>query len=216
MVYRVLYWRRSMIKTILWDFDGVILDSMKIKGDGFVELFSNYDKSYTDLLYTYHFNNGGVSRFDKIRYFFEIILEKSVTDDEIEEYAEKFGDIVSKKLVDKNNIIEETLEFIENNYKQYNFHIVSGAEHNELNFLCKELKLREYFISIDGSPIKKNILIKNVMKKYGYSKKETILIGDALSDKNAAKDNDIRFYGYNNTELADSPYIDSFKGFVLE
>ena len=28
-----------MIKNILWDFDGVILDSMKIKGDGFKELF---------------------------------------------------------------------------------------------------------------------------------------------------------------------------------
>ena len=34
-----------MIKNILFDFDGVILDSMKIKGDGFVELFQDYEKN---------------------------------------------------------------------------------------------------------------------------------------------------------------------------
>ena len=33
-----------MIKTVLWDFDGVILDSMKIKGEGFVSLFKEFDE----------------------------------------------------------------------------------------------------------------------------------------------------------------------------
>ena len=54
-----------MIKNILWDFDGVILNSMKIKGDGFVELFQDYDKKLINQLEKYHYNNGGISRFEK-------------------------------------------------------------------------------------------------------------------------------------------------------
>ena len=34
-----------MVNTIFWDFDGVILNSLKIKGDGFVELFQKYKAS---------------------------------------------------------------------------------------------------------------------------------------------------------------------------
>ena len=59
-----------MIKTIFWDFDGVIIDSMKIKGDGFIELFENYNLKQVRLLERYHYANGGISRFDKIKYFY--------------------------------------------------------------------------------------------------------------------------------------------------
>ncbi len=43
-----------MIKTILWDFDGVILDSMKIKGEGFIELFKSFNISDVKILEKYH------------------------------------------------------------------------------------------------------------------------------------------------------------------
>ena len=128
-----------MIKTILWDFDGVIFDSMKIKGDGFVELFQNYDSKYTKEIEEYHYANGGVSRFDKIRYFYNNILGREITEDEVIALANKFAKIIENKLNDKNNLIKETINFIQKNYKNYNFHIVSGAEHFELNNLCKVL-----------------------------------------------------------------------------
>ena len=35
-----------MIKSIIFDFDGVILDSVDVKGDSFYELFSNKGKKY--------------------------------------------------------------------------------------------------------------------------------------------------------------------------
>ena len=34
-----------MIKTILWDFDGVILDSIKVRDWGFEQIFKDYSKS---------------------------------------------------------------------------------------------------------------------------------------------------------------------------
>lgn len=204
-----------MIKTILWDFDGVILDSMKIKGDGFVELFGSYDREDVKKIEKYHYENGGVSRFDKIRYFYKDILNKNITEQRILQFSKKFTDIIEKKMYNKKNLIQETIDFIILNYQKYNFHIVSGAEHNDLNNLCAYFELTKYFKSIHGSPIKKDKLIENLIVQYNYNKEEIILIGDSINDYNASKKNDIKFYGYNNERLKSFTYIESFKEFLL-
>ncbi|MFK5974995.1 MAG: HAD hydrolase-like protein [Sulfurovum sp.] len=205
-----------MIKSILWDFDGVVFDSMKIKADGFMELFSEYDEVSLKLLKKYHYNNGGVSRFEKIRYFYERIIKENIDESQILTLADKFAKIIESKLYNKSNLIVETVEFIKQNYQKYNFHIVSGAEHRELNNLCDTFELTQYFISIDGSPTQKDTLVKNVIEKYNYKKEETILIGDAMTDYNASMNNAINFYGYNNSDLKKfDNYIDSFKEFKL-
>jgi len=204
-----------MIKNILFDFDGVILDSMKIKGDGFVELFKGYDEKYLKKLEKYHYENGGVSRFDKIRYFYDEILKQDISKDGIISLANKFAIIINKKLFDRDNLIVDSVDFIKKNYKKYNFHIVSGAEHNELNELCRYFEIEKYFLTIEGSPTKKDILIKDILVKYNYKKAETILIGDAMTDYNASVKNDIDFCGYNNLELQKFNYIESFDGFSL-
>jgi len=200
-----------MIKTILWDFDGVILDSMKIKGDGFVTLFENYDKKYINEIEKYHYENGGISRFEKIKYFYENILKENIDEKIVLELADKFAYIIQEKIYNKNNLIDETVAYIKENYKNYNFHIVSGAKHDELNSLCEYFDLKKYFISIDGSPIKKDILVKNIIKKYSYDKQDIILIGDSINDFNATEMNNIGFYGYNNSKLKRySNYIENF------
>jgi len=190
-----------MIKNILFDFDGVILDSMKIKGDGFVELFNNAQNIHIRRLEEYHYENGGISRFEKIKYFYESLLNKTVSNDEIISLSHKFSDIIKNKLFDKSNLIKETIEFIDKNYKTYNLHIVSGAEHKELNSLCKYFDINNYFLTISGSPTKKEILVRDILNQYDYKLSETILIGDSINDYNASKKNKINFYGFNNLDL---------------
>ncbi len=205
-----------MIKTIFWDFDGVIIDSMKIKGDGFAELFQNQTQENIKKIKKYHYSNGGVSRFDKIKYFYNKILNQEISEDEVFNLANMFAKIINKKIFNTNNLIEESFLFIKNNFKNYNFHIVSGSEHQELNRLCKHLSINEYFLSIHGSPTKKDILIEILIKKFHYKKDEIIFIGDSINDYNAAKKNKIRFYGYNNLELKKyTHYIDKFQGIKL-
>ncbi len=65
-----------MIKNILWDFDGVIIDSLAVRDYGFREIFKEFDKVLVEKLIKYHSINGGLSRFHKIRYFFNEILKK--------------------------------------------------------------------------------------------------------------------------------------------
>lgn len=201
-----------MIKNILWDFDGVIIDSMAIREYGFREIFKNFDKQSVDKLIQYHNNNGGLSRFHKIEYFFSNILKQNITQNEILQYADKFTTIMRQELINPKHLIIETVKFIKNNYKNYNFHIVSGSENNELNYLCKKLNLSQYFISIHGSPTLKNNLVLDLITNCKYNLNETILIGDSINDYEAAIANKIEFYGYNNKDLKNKAkiYIDNF------
>lgn len=192
-----------MIKTILWDFDGVILDSMPVREYGFRKIFEDFDNALVEKLLDYHNQNGGLSRYVKIKYFYEELLGQGITEEKIIELAEKFSTIMKRELIKTKYLITETVDFIKQNYKKYNFHIVSGSDEKELRFLCKELDVDKYFISIYGSPIHKNDLVKNIFNKYDYNKYETILIGDSVNDYEASKVNGIDFYGYNNLELKD-------------
>lgn len=200
-----------MIKTILFDFDGVILDSMKIKSDGFIELFKEYPKEALVEFETYHYANGGISRFEKISHFFNTILKHTIDGSDVEVLAEKFAHIIAMKLFDKKNLISDTMNFIEKNHQNYNLYIVSGAEHNELKMLCKFLEIERFFLEIHGSPTLKSTLVGHILKKYHYEKSDTILIGDSINDYKAASDNEIEFFGYNNSELKIFNYIASFK-----
>lgn len=203
-----------MVKNILWDFDGVILDSMPIREYGFRKIFEEFDKKTVDKLIEYHEYNGGLSRFHKIKYFYNELLNKVITEHDIQVYADKFTLIMKKELSNPKYLIDNSIKFIEQNYTKYNFHIVSGSEHNELNYLCNKLYISNYFLSINGSPTIKNQLVKDLLKKENYSKDETILIGDSINDYNAAHVNGIKFYGFNNIELKykkDIEYIEIYK-----
>ncbi|MCV3430300.1 HAD hydrolase-like protein [Campylobacter lari] len=201
-----------MIKNILWDFDGVIIDSLAIRDYGFREIFKEFDKALVEKLIEYHCINGGLSRFHKIRYFFNEILKKDISDDEVKAYADRFSLIMREELVKSKYLILDSINFIKENYEKYNFHIVSGSEHDELNFLCQKLQINQYFYSINGSPTPKIELVKNLLIKESYKQSETILIGDSINDYEAAKENNIAFFGYNNEALKDISqiYIKSF------
>jgi phosphoglycolate phosphatase-like HAD superfamily hydrolase len=206
-----------MIKNILWDFDGVILDSMEVRDFGFKEIFKEFEASNVETLLEYHRLNGGLSRYVKIRYFFESILNQSITDTEVLEYATRFSEIMRKELIDPKNLIEDSVHFIKRNHTNFNFHIVSGSDQVELGFLCKELGLADYFISIEGSPTPKNTLVKDLLEKYNYKLSETCLIGDSINDYQAAQANKISFYGYNSKILKEKGkmYINSFNTFII-
>jgi HAD superfamily hydrolase (TIGR01549 family) len=201
-----------MIKNILWDFDGVILDSMKVRDWGFVKIFKSFDAKKVDMLLDYHRKNGGLSRYVKIRYFFENILNRSIREEEILKYATHFSELMRKELTNPENLILDALDFIKLNYKKYQFHIVSGSDQNELRFLCKELNIAHFFHTINGSPTPKKDLVETLLKNYNYNNNETILIGDSINDYDAAEHNSIDFYGYNNSDLKEFSllYIHNF------
>ena len=63
-------------KILIYDFDGVICDSVGLKTDAFVELYSSENENIQKLVKVYHLTNGGISRFEKIKYFETVLLGK--------------------------------------------------------------------------------------------------------------------------------------------
>jgi haloacid dehalogenase superfamily, subfamily IA, variant 1 with third motif having Dx(3-4)D or Dx(3-4)E len=189
------------IKNIIFDFDGVIVDSMHIRSEGFREIFCEYDEQLVKKLIVYNEINGGLSRFNKIKYFYNEVLNSDISENRIQEYAEAFSKIMKEKLTSKQILIADTVNFIKQNYSNYNFHIASGSEEKELQYLCKELEIYKYFKTINGSPKTKNELVKNIILENNYCLNDTVLIGDSINDYEAAVINNIGFFGYNNIEL---------------
>jgi HAD superfamily hydrolase (TIGR01549 family) len=205
------------VKYIVFDFDGVIVDSMALRDEGFKEIFKEYSSEHiNDLLY-YHRINGGLSRYVKIRYFFEEILKKEISEQEVKKFARDFSSIMRDKLTDKSILIDETVDFIKENHKKYPMHIVSGSDGKELNFLCKKLGIHNFFLSITGSPTPKNTLVSELLNSFKYKKEETTLIGDSINDYEAAAANGISFIGYNNENLQALPasYLKTFSQIYL-
>jgi phosphoglycolate phosphatase-like HAD superfamily hydrolase len=199
-------------KVIFWDFDGVILDSMPVRNRGFELVLKDYPDEDVNSLMKFHLENGGLSRYVKFRYFFEKILNKDVNNDDIDKWAQKFSAIMRKELVQPKLLINDSINFIKENNKNFEMHIVSGSDGDELRYLCDELGISQYFISIHGSPVPKKELVHNLLLKHKYIEEDTALIGDSINDFEAANVNNVTFYGYNNKNLKNktSLYIESF------
>lgn len=200
-------------KCILWDFDGVLMDSMSVRDEGFKQVLSGYPIDQVLRLLQYHRNNGGLSRYVKFRYFFEKIRNETIDENRVIELAQDFSKIMMRILVNAELLINDSLDFVKENHQNTAMHIVSGSDGVELNEICKRLGIAGYFKSIHGSPVHKNNLVANVLNHYGYKNDEVVLIGDSINDYEAANSNKIDFIGYNNLALANKKftYIRSFK-----
>ena len=83
---------------IIFDCDGVILDSNEIKTNGFKKLFQNHPKYLIDKIVNYHKNNGGKSRYMKIKYFYENLLKRKLSEKDLISQATKYGKITLNDL----------------------------------------------------------------------------------------------------------------------
>ena len=143
-----------MIKTIILDFDGVILDSNHIKEQAFSDMYQNYGSKIVNQVIQFHKENLGVSRYNKFRYFNKNFLKIESNDNELELLSKKFSKIVFQRLIQV-NFIKGSYKFISNNYKKYDLHISSATPETELLQICKKRKIQIYFKSINGYPLSK-------------------------------------------------------------
>lgn len=197
---------------IIWDFDGVILLSDEVRKKGFEIIFKDYGRGNIDKLLLFHEQNGGLSRYVKIRFFYEEILGEQLSNEDLMRLANEFSFVMKNELTNKKLLNQEWLDLMSSINENCEHHIASGSDQEELKFLCKQLGISHYFQTINGSPETKENLVRNILldSKDKLIKKNTpVLVGDAINDYDAATVNDIQFFGYRNRELKD-------KGIYLE
>jgi phosphoglycolate phosphatase-like HAD superfamily hydrolase len=191
----------SRYKYILWDFDGVILNSNPARTLGFKKVLEDFPNDQVEKLLDFHNKNGGLSRYVKFRYLYEVIRGEEVDEHLIQDLANQFSLIMKQILTNPQLLIQDSVSFIQQNCSQIQMHIVSGSDRQELRFLCEKLGISNCFKSISGSPTPKTELVRYLVESEIIDPQLTCLIGDSINDFEAANDNNIDFFGFNNPEL---------------
>ncbi len=196
-------------EVLIWDFDGVILDSNDIRDQAFYYALKGFEVAKVDELLKYHRRNGGLSRYEKFDWFFsEFSIQ--ISEERRNIILKRFSDYCSSRIVDPILLKKEVLNVLNYFYaKNKIMYIASASSNDELNFAAKELKIACFFKSILGSPRNKIQSVKEI-KNYNkkFSDADYIFIGDAINDLNAAKFNNIKFLGHNNNYLLQEENID--------
>ena len=187
------------MKAIIFDFDGVIVDSVNVKTLAFAELYSEYGPEVQRKVKDYHILNGGISRFEKFKYFHKHFLDITISESELIFLADKFSNLVFDKVCCSKNI-NGALEFIKFASKNYLTFICTGTPQSEIEAILEHKGLTNDFVKVLGSPKVKVAIVNEIMAGYKLHSSEVLFIGDAMTDFKAAVETNIHFIGVRNKD----------------
>ena len=167
-----------MIKGIVFDFDGVILETAEVKTNAFKRLFQNHPDKLEEIV-EYHRENMGISRFVKFRHIHEHILKSPFTDDAEEVLGEQFRSLVFDEVVSA-PFVPGALEFLRDYQNRYLFFVASGTPEGELLEIAEKRQLSSYFKEWHGSPKEKHEILSDILKRHRFNASEILMVGDNL------------------------------------
>ena len=106
-----------MIKSIIFDFDGVIAESVHVKTKAFSLIYSPYGKDVKNKVVAHHLANGGVSRIEKFKLYHKSFLNLKLNNNDLIILDKRFSIYVLNKVVNSSEI-EGANEFLKKYYKK--------------------------------------------------------------------------------------------------
>tara|TARA_Y100000739_G_C20592090_1_gene458426 strand:- start:1185 stop:1850 length:666 start_codon:yes stop_codon:yes gene_type:complete len=181
----------SKFEMIVWDFDGVIKDSVSIKTEAFVKLFSPYGSPVINFVKDHHEKNGGMSRFEKIPLYLKEAGIKP-NKENIKKFCKDFSNLVVKGVIDS-DWIPGVKNFLTKSPSDQIFILATATPQEEILYILDQLNIARYFKLIFGAPTKKKDAILDAMNKYNIISDQVLMIGDSSSDLIAADNNSVAF-----------------------
>ena len=179
-------------KNLIFDFDGVLAESVHIKTQAFYKLYVPYGKKVAEKVVKHHNANCGMSRFEKFPYYHKTFLNIDLSERDVENLSNNFSKLVIDAVVDADEV-PGALWFLQKYLNESKYWIVSATPTDEINEIAEKRGISDFFKSIYGSPEEKSSIVKSIIKNNELKDYETVFFGDALSDYNAAKSNNIDF-----------------------
>lgn len=183
-----------MNKGIIFDFDGVICDSVNVKTEAFATMYKIYGDEVVAKVKKYHHENGGISRYEKFLYYHKELLGVTLTDEEVIKLGDIFSSISLQKVVES-PYIPGVVDFIKKSQLDADLFICTGTPETEIRIILEKKGLINFFKGIYGAPNKKADIIRDIMDKYKFPANQLEFYGDAMTDFNAAKSTNIKFTG---------------------
>jgi phosphoglycolate phosphatase-like HAD superfamily hydrolase len=198
-------------RTLVFDCDGVILNSNRVKTEAFRTAAMPYGILAAQELVDYHIANGGVSRYVKFRYFLDTIVPKfplvnidGSVRPSLDSLLTAYSQSVRNGLM--TCMVAEGLDELRKATVGTRWLIVSGGDQSELREIFAARSISRHFDGgIMGSPETKDSILSREIER-GNIKRPALFLGDSRYDFHAAKAAGLDFIFISGwTEMKDWP-----------
>jgi phosphoglycolate phosphatase-like HAD superfamily hydrolase len=177
--------RLDKYKNLIFDCDGVLLNSNKIKTEAFYQAALPYGADLAQSLVAHHVANGGVSRYRKFSNFLDKIVPVGKIGPDLEELLGIYASRVNEGLM--NCEVDSGIFSLRELTPSTPWFIVSGGDQAELRKVFAARKLDYLFDGgIFGSPDSKDLILKRELSAKRMNE-PGLFIGDSRYDHQASQ-----------------------------
>jgi phosphoglycolate phosphatase-like HAD superfamily hydrolase len=177
----------------VFDFDGVLVESVDVKTRAFAQLYEPHGPEVVARVVEYHLANGGLSRFEKFRFWHRNYLGKDLDPAAERALGDRFSRLVEDAVVEC-PWVPGALEFLVNHHRAYRVYVASGTPQEEMNRIVSRRRIAHFFSSVFGSPASKAQILQRVIA-CGFSPASVVMVGDSTNDFEGAREAGVRFIG---------------------
>lgn len=181
-------------KAILFDFDGVIVESTRIKRDAYATVYQGETADKIAAVLDYQRLNGGLGRREKFTYFERHVFGRSADPASIERLAQAYRDLVYHAVL-ACPFVQGAIEFLQFARGRVDMHVISGTPQAELVDIIRIRHLDAYFHSVYGAPLSKYDAFARIIAENGYEAASIVAVGDAATEFDAARQLGVPFLG---------------------
>lgn len=182
-------------RAIVFDFDGVLVDSMDAKADVFCTLYSDQSSSIRASIRDFHLSHGGMSRSEKFKYFETVLLSRPLDAARIESLSEQF-EVLVEPLVARAPEIHGATRLLHLLEGQLPLFVASATPQTELRRVVEARGWTRFFTATFGSPFAKEEILREISRRTGLRTDLVLLVGDSSSDLRAATVAGTQFVGF--------------------
>jgi beta-phosphoglucomutase len=181
----------TVLRVLVLDFDGVVLDSNDVKTEAFRKVFARFPE-HCDAMMTYHHAHVSLSRFAKIDHLLERLGRPgdSVLKAEL---AESFSRHTLEQLVTV-PFVRGAEAFLRDITPRLPVYLASVTPADDLEHILKQRSLRAWFRDVYGCPPwTKPDALRDVLRRESCAPEEALLVGDSAGDQRAAAETGMGF-----------------------
>lgn len=192
-----------MLRAIVFDLDGVLIESVDIKTKAFARLFEQEGPEVVRKVVAYHLENGGVSRVEKFRYYYRHVLHRTLLESHLAELCDRFRRLVLDGVINA-SLVPGALEVLEMcRQGRYLAFVASGTPEDELRVILEQRGMSSYFNGTYGSPALKTEIIQSILSAHRLPPREVLFVGDSITDYEAARQTEVHFVARCTPDSAD-------------
>jgi phosphoglycolate phosphatase-like HAD superfamily hydrolase len=181
-------------EVIIFDFDGVIIDSADIKLRAYTTIYADEDPAKLKELTLHATLHGGITRRDKFITYERDFFGRAADAQTIDLLCRRYSDLVYAAVI-ACPFIRGAIELLDVTLGKVPMHVVSGTPETELIRVVEDRKLTRYFKTVRGAPAKKPDAFAQIVRNQGCRPAAALAVGDSMTEYLAAKDLGIPFLG---------------------